>query len=127
MNINRKTQIARVIAVQGLTPSEASEQINGRIYEAREYLKCRGQRLSATDDLLREARRDFGLSSYQIGWLNQTIKHAEEKLTRIRSMPLSSEALDAVLLDVVNALRSGRENAEAEAKKNEQYLTGRKS
>lgn len=44
MNINRKTQIARVIAVQGLTPSEASEQINGRIYEAREYLKCRGQR-----------------------------------------------------------------------------------
>ncbi len=130
MNINRKTQIARVIAVQGLTPSEASEQINGRIYEAREYLKCRGQRgatMSATDDLLKEARRDFGLSSYQIGWLNQTIKHAEEKLTRIRSMPLSSEALDAVLLDVVNALRSGRENAEAEAKKNEQYLTGRKS
>lgn len=44
MNINRKTQIARVIAVQGLTPSEASEQINGRIYEAREYLKRRGQR-----------------------------------------------------------------------------------
>lgn len=72
--------------------------------------------MSATDDLLKEARRDFGLSSYQIGWLNQTIKHAEEKLTRIRSMPLSSEALDAVLLDVVNALRSGRENAEAEAK-----------
>ena len=83
--------------------------------------------MSATDDLLKEARRDFGLSSYKIGWLNQTIKHAEEKLTRIRSMPLSSEALDAVLLDVVNALRSGRENAEAEAKKNEQYLTGRKS
>lgn len=44
MRINRKTQIARVIAVQGLTVAEASEQVSGRIYEALEYLKRREQR-----------------------------------------------------------------------------------
>lgn len=41
MKINRKSQIARVIAAQGLTPVEASEQVSGRIYEANEYLKRR--------------------------------------------------------------------------------------
>ncbi len=41
MKINRKAQIARVIAAQGLSVSEASEQVNGRLYEAREYLKRR--------------------------------------------------------------------------------------
>lgn len=44
MKINRKAQIDRVIAAQGLTVTEASEQVSGRIYEAREYLKRRGQR-----------------------------------------------------------------------------------
>lgn len=44
MNINRKAQIARVIAAQGLTVSEASEQVSGRIYEAREYIKRRASR-----------------------------------------------------------------------------------
>lgn len=44
MKINRQSQIARVIAVQGLTPTEASEQVSGRIYDAIEYLKRRAQR-----------------------------------------------------------------------------------
>ena len=44
MKINRKAQIARVIAAQGLTREDAAEQVNGRIYEAREYLKRRGHR-----------------------------------------------------------------------------------
>lgn len=44
MKINRKAQIARVIAAQGLSVSEASEQVSGRVYEALKYLKCREQR-----------------------------------------------------------------------------------
>lgn len=43
MKINRKSQIDRVIAAQGLSVAEASEQVSGRIYEAREYLKLRAQ------------------------------------------------------------------------------------
>lgn len=44
MKINRKSQIDRVIAAQGLSSAEASEQVSGRIYEALEYLKQRATR-----------------------------------------------------------------------------------
>lgn len=42
--LDRKSQIERVIAVQGLSRAEAAEQVNGRLYEAREYLKRRSSR-----------------------------------------------------------------------------------
>lgn len=42
--IDRKSQIARVVAVQGLSTSEAAEQVDGRIYEARQYLRRRAAR-----------------------------------------------------------------------------------
>lgn len=74
--------------------------------------------MSATEEMLADFRKDFGVHSYQIGWLNQTIKQAEENLTRIRAMKCSQEALDAALGDVIALLRAGREIAEAEAKKN---------
>ncbi len=44
MKINLRTQIARVIAAQGLSRADAADQINGRIYEARLYLKAREAR-----------------------------------------------------------------------------------
>lgn len=44
MKINRKSQIDRVIAAQGLSAAEASEQVSGRIYEALEYIKQRAKR-----------------------------------------------------------------------------------
>lgn len=44
MTINRNRQIARVIAAQGLSRADAIDQINGRLYEARQYLKARAQR-----------------------------------------------------------------------------------
>lgn len=49
MKINRKAQIARVIAAQGLLVSEASEQVSGRVYEALKYLKRREQRNVAAE------------------------------------------------------------------------------
>lgn len=49
MKINRKAQIARVIAAQGLSVSEASEQVSGRVYEALKYLKRREQRNVAAE------------------------------------------------------------------------------
>lgn len=42
MKINRKAQIDRVIAAQGLSRADAADQVNTRIYEARQYLKRRG-------------------------------------------------------------------------------------
>jgi hypothetical protein len=44
MTVNRKIQINRVIAVQGLSAGDAADQVNTRIYEAREYLKRRALR-----------------------------------------------------------------------------------
>ena len=75
--------------------------------------------MSATDEMLADFRRDFKIHTYQIGWLNQTIKQAEENLERIRAMKCSPEVLDA-LKNVITLLRRGREDAEAEAKKNAQ-------
>lgn len=79
-----------------------------------------GEPASATDEMLADFRRDFGVHTYQIGWLNQTIRQAEENLERIRAMKCSPEVLDAVLKNVITLLRRGREDAEAEAKKNAQ-------
>lgn len=76
--------------------------------------------MSATDEMLADFRRDFGVHTYQIGWLNQTIKQAEGALMRIRAGRLEDEVLAATLQGVVDGLRIGRENAEAEAKKNAQ-------
>lgn len=42
MNIER--QIAKVIAAQGLNHEDAADQVRGRIYDARQYLKARAQR-----------------------------------------------------------------------------------
>lgn len=42
--LDRRTQIARVMTVQGITRDEAADQINTRIYEARQYLKRRAKR-----------------------------------------------------------------------------------
>lgn len=44
MTIDRTIQIARVIAAQGLTRADANDQINSRLYEARQYLNARAQR-----------------------------------------------------------------------------------
>lgn len=44
MKINLKTQIDRVIAVQGLSRADAHDQVSTRIYEAHQYLKARGAR-----------------------------------------------------------------------------------
>jgi len=44
MKINRKAQIDRVIAAQGLSREDAADQVNGRIYEAHQYLKARAAR-----------------------------------------------------------------------------------
>lgn len=73
---------------------------------------------TATDEMLADFRRDFGVHTYQIGWLNQVIRQAEENLERAMKLKCSPDVLDAVLRDVITLLRSGRENAEAEAKKN---------
>jgi hypothetical protein len=72
---------------------------------------------SATLELMREANRDLAVHSYQIGWLNQTIKHAEEKLSRLSDVK-NRDVLMAVIADVIRELRDGRENAEAQAKEN---------
>ena len=42
MNIAR--QIEKVIAAQGLSKADAADQIRGRVYEARQYLKQRAAR-----------------------------------------------------------------------------------
>lgn len=78
--------------------------------------------MGATDDMLADLRRDFGVHAYQIGWLNQTIKNAEENLARIVAMKIkpTPDVLDAVLQDIITALRSGRDSADAEARKNAQ-------
>jgi hypothetical protein len=73
--------------------------------------------MSATDDLLSSYRRDQSISSYQIGWLKQTIKIAEEKLSRLADVK-NHDVLMAVITDVINGLRDGRESAEAAAKEN---------
>jgi len=41
MNINRKRQIDRVVSAQGLSRDDAADQVNTRIYEARQYLARR--------------------------------------------------------------------------------------
>ena len=74
--------------------------------------------MSATDDMLSDYRRDFNAHTYQIGWLNQTCRQAEDALTRIRAGRLDDAVLAATLQDVIDGLRRGRENSEAEAKKN---------
>lgn len=74
--------------------------------------------LSATDEMLSDFRRDFCIHTYQIGWLNQTCRQAEDALMRIRAGRLDDEVLAATLQGVIDGLRRGRENSEAEAKKN---------
>ena len=44
MKINLKAQIARVIAAQGMSRTDALDQINGRVYDARQYIKRRAGR-----------------------------------------------------------------------------------
>ena len=44
MKINRRAQIDRVIAVQGLSRADAADQLNTRMCEARRYLKSRARR-----------------------------------------------------------------------------------
>lgn len=43
-NVNMKRQIAKVQAVQALSVTDACDQVRGRLYEAREYLKQRASR-----------------------------------------------------------------------------------
>jgi len=42
--MNRSKQIAKVITAQGLSRKDAADQVNTRIYEARQYLKHRSAR-----------------------------------------------------------------------------------
>lgn len=42
--MNIEHQIAKVAAAQGLNRADAVDQIQSRIYEARQYLKARAQR-----------------------------------------------------------------------------------
>ena len=44
LKINMKRQIVKVQAVQGLSTADAADQIRGRLYEARQYLKQRALR-----------------------------------------------------------------------------------
>jgi hypothetical protein len=41
---DRERQILRTMAAQGLSRDDAADQVRGRIYDAREYLKSRAQR-----------------------------------------------------------------------------------
>lgn len=59
--------------------------------------------------------RHIAVDSFQIGWLKQTIKHAEETLGRASS--LKREQLDTVIAAVIRDLREGRERAQEEAEK----------
>lgn len=43
-SMNRQRHIDRVVSVQGLSRADAAEQLDGRIYEARQYLKRRAER-----------------------------------------------------------------------------------
>ena len=43
-SLDRRAQIARVMAMQGLPVGDATDQLNGRIYEARKYIKERSAR-----------------------------------------------------------------------------------
>lgn len=42
--MNMQRQIEKVIAAQGISKDDAADQIRGRVYEARQYLKIRAQR-----------------------------------------------------------------------------------
>lgn len=42
--MNMQRQIEKVIAAQGLSKADAEDQIRGRVYEARQYLKQRATR-----------------------------------------------------------------------------------
>lgn len=44
MRINITRQIEKVQDAQGLNAADARDQINGRVYEARQYLKLRASR-----------------------------------------------------------------------------------
>lgn len=44
MKINRKAQIDREVAAQGLSRADAADLLNIRIYEAIQYLKVRAAR-----------------------------------------------------------------------------------
>ena len=43
-NVDMKRQIAKVQAAQALSAADAHDQVRGRIYEAREYMKQRAAR-----------------------------------------------------------------------------------
>jgi hypothetical protein len=70
--------------------------------------------MSATDEMLRDSNRRLAIDAYQIGWLRQTIKHAEEKLARLDSIKDRS-VLNVIIADIIGELRAGRESAEAQA------------
>lgn len=42
--MNIANQIAKVQAAQGLSHADAADQVRGRVYEARQYLKAKAQR-----------------------------------------------------------------------------------
>lgn len=42
-----KNQIDRVVAAQGLSRAAAAEQVAGRLYEARQYIKARRHKMPA--------------------------------------------------------------------------------
>jgi hypothetical protein len=44
MQIDMANQIDRVVAAQGLSRADAADQVRGRLYEARQYLKKRATR-----------------------------------------------------------------------------------
>jgi hypothetical protein len=73
--------------------------------------------MSATDEMLLDSSRRLSIDAYKIGWLKQTIRAAEEKLSRIHTIK-DRDVLVIMINDVVKDLRAGRESAEEEAQKN---------
>jgi hypothetical protein len=73
--------------------------------------------MSATDEMLRDSNRRLSIDAYQIGWLRQTIKHAEEKLSRLDDIK-DRKVLNVIIADIISELRAGRESAEEQAEKN---------
>lgn len=54
-----KNQIDRVVAAQGLSRAAAAEQVAGRLYEARQYIKARRHKVQADSksEAIRKARK----------------------------------------------------------------------
>lgn len=62
--------------------------------------------------------------SYECGWLRGVMQNAEIKLERVRELSYSGDVLAAILGDIINDLKDGRERAPEAAKQHAREGTG---